>query len=587
MIAACGGGATNPPPESSYTLTVNSANPSSGVTVGVSVQGSNAIANETTPFTRTVASGNTMVLSASGTAPNGNPFSAWTGCTSVSAAVCTETVTGNTTVTAGYTALIVPTLTVTPFANSITTSQSLSVTVAVAGGTGNATPTGSVTLTSGSYTSSAATLSSGSATINILAGSLATGTDTLTVNYTPDSASSGTFSSASGTASVTVAAPAGLVTPTVTVTPSASSITASQALSVAVSVAGGSGAATPTGSVTLSSGSFASSPSTLSSGSATINIPAGSLSTGTDTLTVTYAPDANSAGTYQSVSGTASVTVTAAAATTYVLTVDSTAPASGISITVSPADNNGAGTGTTPFTRTYNANANVTLTAPISSGGYSFVSWNGCSSTPSASVCNVTMNANTIVSAVFNQTGVTSVSVSPGTATIGTQQQFTATVNGYGTFSKTVTWTVSCTSCGNLSSGTISASGLYNTPYPAPPSVTITATSTANPSISGSATVTLSPPATTTGPALSVDAGNKTHSISPYIYGMNAYSLNATTAKAVNLPVDRWGGDATSRYNYKLDVSSSASDYYFENFTQATGVQATSGFNAQVSSDAV
>ena len=83
-------------------------------------------------------------------------------------------------------------------------AQSLSVTIKVAG-TGT-TPTGSVVLSSGSYTSSATTLSSGSATITIPAGSLATGSDTLTAKYTPDSASSATYNSASGTASVTVTA---------------------------------------------------------------------------------------------------------------------------------------------------------------------------------------------------------------------------------------------------------------------------------------------------------------------------------------------------------------------------------------------
>jgi hypothetical protein len=61
------------------------------------------------------------------------------------------------------------------------------VTVTVNGGSGNPTPTGSVTLTSGTYASGAVTLSGGSAMINIPAGSLAVGMDTLTANYTPDS----------------------------------------------------------------------------------------------------------------------------------------------------------------------------------------------------------------------------------------------------------------------------------------------------------------------------------------------------------------------------------------------------------------
>ena len=95
-----------------------------------------------------------------------------------------------------------PAVTVTPASGSITTAQSLGVTVVVSGTSG--TPTGSVVLSSGSYTSSAATLNTGSAGITIPAGSLATGPDTLTASYTPDSASSVTYNSATGTGSVAV-----------------------------------------------------------------------------------------------------------------------------------------------------------------------------------------------------------------------------------------------------------------------------------------------------------------------------------------------------------------------------------------------
>ena len=77
----------------------------------------------------------------------------------------------------------------------------------------------------------------------------------------------------------------------------------------------------------------------------------------------------------------------------------------------------------------------------------------------------------------------------------------------------------------------------------------------------------LSAPAAAAGPALSVDAGNQTHAINPYIYGMNGYYLDSTTAATAQPTVVRWGGDATSRYNYKLNTTNSASDWYFENFT--------------------
>ena len=200
---------------------------------------------------------------------------------------------------------VTPTVAVTPASGSITTAQSLSVTVAISGSVG--TPTGSVVLSSGSYTSSATILGAGSAAITIPAGSLAAGSDTLTAKYTPDSASSSSYNSASGTASVAVTVP--VIAPTVTVTPASSSITTAQSLGVTVAVAGTG--ATPTGSAILSSGSYTSASATLSAGSATITVPAGSLAAGSDTLTSKYTPDSASSGTYSSASGTASVTVVA------------------------------------------------------------------------------------------------------------------------------------------------------------------------------------------------------------------------------------------------------------------------------------
>jgi hypothetical protein len=215
-----------------------------------------------------------------------------------------------------------PNVTVTPGSSSITTAQALTVTVAVSGG-GNPAPTGSVTLSSGTYTSAATTLASGSASINVPAGVLAAGTDTLTASYTPDANSSSNYKSASGTALLTVAA---LIVPTITVTPGSNSITTAQALSVTVAVSGGGSNPTPTGAVTLSSGTYTSAATTLSSGGATINVPAGSLAAGSDTLTATYAPDAASFSTYNKATGTSSA-VTVTLLTTVAVNLSSTGPA--------------------------------------------------------------------------------------------------------------------------------------------------------------------------------------------------------------------------------------------------------------------
>ncbi|WP_162601375.1 glycoside hydrolase family 44 protein [Occallatibacter savannae] len=265
--------------------------------------------------------------------------------------------------------------------------------------------------------------------------------------------------------------------------------------------------------------------------------------------------------------------------TTYVLTVNTTNPTTGVAITVAPADNTGAGNGSASFSRTYNAGTSVTITAPASAGVHAFSAWSGCT-TVTTVTCKVTLNANTTITAAYTSPAIT---VTPNAAIIGTQVQFKAALPAG--VSGNVTWSVAAPSGSGLSAGTISSSGLYNTPYPAPATVTVTATSVQDTSVVGSATVTLSQPAASSGPALSVDAGNVTHAINPLIYGMNAFQLAGTAAKSAGITVDRWGGDATSRYNYQLDVTSSASDWYFENHTGATGVQDTGAFSAQVQAD--
>ena len=66
-------------------------------------------------------------------------------------------------------------------------------------------------------------------------------------------------------------------------------------------------------------------------------------------------------------------------------------------------------------------------------------------------------------------------------------------------------------------------------------------------------------------PTLSVDVAANRHPISPDIYGINDYS-DKGLANVARVGVRRWGGDATSRYNFLLDTYNSANDYYFENF---------------------
>src|SRR5580658_8995292 len=73
-----------------------------------------------------------------------------------------------------------------------------------------------------------------------------------------------------------------------------------------------------------------------------------------------------------------------------------------------------------------------------------------------------------------------------------------------------------------------------------------------------------------TAPTLAVDAGASRHPISPYIYGVNEYS-DTGLGSIMHIPVRRFGGDATTSYNWQIDVSNSASDWYFINGLQTSG----------------
>ncbi len=84
-------------------------------------------------------------------------------------------------------------------------------------------------------------------------------------------------------------------------------------------------------------------------------------------------------------------------------------------------------------------------------------------------------------------------------------------------------------------------------------------------------TLQFRPASTSAAPALlvlSVDASANRHAISPYIYGMNW--ADAALAAELHLPVDRYGGNATTRYNWQNDTANRASDWYFENIPNNT-----------------
>jgi hypothetical protein len=76
------------------------------------------------------------------------------------------------------------------------------------------------------------------------------------------------------------------------------------------------------------------------------------------------------------------------------------------------------------------------------------------------------------------------------------------------------------------------------------------------------------PPVPTTNATVSVqvDAAANRHSISPLIYGVAFATSNQL--QDLNVPLNRSGGNATTRYNWVTNASNHASDWYFESLEE-------------------
>ncbi|MGP8251921.1 MAG: beta strand repeat-containing protein, partial [Terracidiphilus sp.] len=189
----------------------------------------------------------------------------------------------------GSSSEITPTVTLTPSAPTVTSAQSLTVTVSVSSGSGNPTPTGSVSLSSTGYSPAAETLSGGSATFDVAEGTLeafecyaAAGLPTppnlLLASYLPDAASASTYKFASGQGEAAVVGACAALSPaTETMTWAQAQ---SQATTYSIAASSAPGEPLPTGAVTLSTGNYTSPAATLSNGTATLSIPAGTFTTG-------------------------------------------------------------------------------------------------------------------------------------------------------------------------------------------------------------------------------------------------------------------------------------------------------------------
>jgi len=103
--------------------------------------------------------------------------------------------------------------------------------------------------------------------------------------------------------------------------------------------------------------------------------------------------------------------------------------------------------------------------------------------------------------------------------------------------------------------GKSSGRGREVNPHPSPATSSSQSTSSAENN---------SAPATTS-VTVTVDALSNRHAISSYVYG-GAYPKDAPTITDSGLTVVRWGGNATSRYNWKLQTNNAGNDWYFEDF---------------------
>ena len=84
---------------------------------------------------------------------------------------------------------------------------------------------------------------------------------------------------------------------------------------------------------------------------------------------------------------------------------------------------------------------------------------------------------------------------------------------------------------------------------------------------------------------LKVNASAGRHPISPYIYGLNF--AKPGLAAAIELPVNRWGGNSTDTYNWKLGSYNTGLDYYFENLSDCflKGGRCTPAYRTFISSN--
>jgi len=74
---------------------------------------------------------------------------------------------------------------------------------------------------------------------------------------------------------------------------------------------------------------------------------------------------------------------------------------------------------------------------------------------------------------------------------------------------------------------------------------------------------------------INVDAAAGLHAISPYVYGVAGG--NAATLPDLNCPIDRYGGNNTSRYNWQVNADNRGADWYFESIGETSATPGERG----------
>jgi len=352
------------------------------------------------------------------------------------------------------------TVTVTPSSGSITYNQSVNVTASVTGSKG--TPTGTVTLTAGSYNSGAQTLASGSYKFTIPAYTLPVNSYTLSVSYAGDT----NYNTASGTSSLTVTK----ATPTISIGTSSSSVTYGTSITLTATISTGA-----TGSVTFQdtyNGTTTNIGSgTISSGSAKLVIS--TLKAGSHSIKAVYGGDSNN----NAVTSTAVAVTVSQVTATISLSVSKSNPTYGASITFT-ATLPSAATGTVTFkdgtttigTGTVSAGKATLAYSKLAVGSHSITAVYG----GDVDYKGVTSSAVSV--AVGKAVPADALTSSSNPAKTGTSVTFTATISGPAGVtapSGTVTFKDGTTTLG---SGTIaSGKALYTTSKLAKGSHSITA----------------------------------------------------------------------------------------------------------------